>query len=82
MLKRSQTRFKKRATRIGTASESTPQNGAGNANLKMNETIKFEESSGNVFLDIGFFEKEGEHELLRSDLAFEIYRILKERILA
>ena len=48
----------------------------------MTEAIKFEESSGNVFLDIGFSEKEAKRELLRSDLAFEIYRILKERKLA
>ena len=48
----------------------------------MTEAIKFEESSGNVFLDIGFSDKEAERELLRSDLAFEIYRILMERKLA
>ena len=48
----------------------------------MSETIEFEESSGNVFLDIGFSEAEAERELLRSDLAFEIYRILMERELA
>ena len=45
----------------------------------MNGTIKFEESSGNVFLDMGFSEEEAELELLRSDLAFEIYSILEER---
>ena len=45
----------------------------------MTEAIKFEESSGNVFLDIGFSEDEAECELLRSDLAFEVYSILKER---
>ena len=45
----------------------------------MTEAIKFEKSSGNVFLDIGFSEEEAERELLRSDLAFEVYRILKER---
>ena len=48
----------------------------------MNETVKFEQSSGIVFLDIGFSEKEAERELLRSDLAFEIYCILMERKLA
>ena len=48
----------------------------------MSEVIKFEESSGNVFLDIGFSEEEAERELLRSDLAFEIYSILKERKLS
>ena len=45
----------------------------------MTKAIKFEESSGNVFLDIGFSKEEAEHELLRSDLAFEIHSILKER---
>ena len=45
----------------------------------MSEVIKFEKSSGNVFLDIGFFEAEAERELLRSDLAFEVHSILKER---
>ncbi len=45
----------------------------------MTETIKFEKSSGNVFLDIGFSEEEAERELLRSNLAFEVYSILKER---
>ena len=45
----------------------------------MSKTIRFEESSGNVFLDIGFSEKEAERELLRSDLAFEVYSILEER---
>lgn len=45
----------------------------------MTETIKFEKSSGNVFLDIGFSEEEAERELVRSNLAFEIYNILKER---
>lgn len=45
----------------------------------VSETIKFEESSGNVFLDIGFPEDEAERELLRSDLAFEVYSILEER---
>jgi predicted XRE-type DNA-binding protein len=39
-------------------------------------------SSGNVFVDIGFSEEEAERELLRSDLAFEIYSILEERKLA
>ena len=31
------------------------------------------------FLDIGFSEDEAERELLRSNLAFEVYSILKER---
>ena len=45
----------------------------------MTEAIKFEESSGNVFLDIGFSQEEAERELLGSDLAFEVYSILKEQ---
>ncbi len=45
----------------------------------MNETIKSEESSGNVFLDIGFSEEEAERELLRSNLAFEVHSMLEER---
>ena len=45
----------------------------------MNETINFKKSTGNVFLDIGFSEKDAERELLRSDLAFEVHRILEER---
>ena len=45
----------------------------------MNETIKFEQSSGNIFRDIGFSDVEAERELLKADLAFEIYSILEER---
>ena len=45
----------------------------------MTESVKFEKSSGNVFLDIGFSQKEAERELLRSDLVVEIYSILEER---
>ena len=44
----------------------------------MSKEIKFEESSGNVFLDIGFSEEEAERELLRVDLAFAIHCLLKE----
>ena len=32
-----------------------------------------------MFLDIGFSQEEAERELLRSDLAFEVYGILKEQ---
>ena len=45
----------------------------------MSATTTIEKSSENVFLDLGFSEEEAERELLRSDLAFEVYRILKER---
>ena len=44
----------------------------------MSEKIKIEESSGNVFLDIGFSEEEAERELLRVNLAYAIHCILKE----
>ena len=45
----------------------------------MSKTIKFEEGFGNVFLDIGFSKEEAEHELLRSNLTFEVHSILEER---
>ncbi len=45
----------------------------------MSEEIKIEESSGNVFLDIGFSEEEAEYEQLRVDLAFAIHRLLEEQ---
>ena len=45
----------------------------------MSEEVKIEESSGNVFLDIGFSEEEAEYLQLRTDLAFAIYRLLEEQ---
>ena len=45
----------------------------------MSEDVKFEQSSGNVFKDIGFSDAEAERELLKTDLAFEIYSILEGR---
>ena len=45
----------------------------------MTENIRFERSSGNVFKDIGFPEAEAERELLKADLAVEIYRIIAGR---
>ena len=45
----------------------------------MTENIRFEQSSGNVFKDIGFPEAEAERELLKADLAIEIYRIIAGR---
>lgn len=48
----------------------------------MSDEIKFEKSSGNIFLDIGFSEEEAKHELLRVDLAFEVYNLLEERKLS
>ena len=44
----------------------------------MSEESKFEESSGNVFLDIGFSQEEAERELLRSNLALKVYQLLEE----
>ena len=45
----------------------------------MSEDIEFEKSSGNVFKDIGFSDAEAERELLKVDLAFELFSILEER---
>ena len=45
----------------------------------MSEDVKFEQSSGNVFKDLGFSDAEAERELLKADLAFEIYSILEGR---
>ena len=45
----------------------------------MSEAVKFEQSSGNVFQDIGFSDVEAERELLKADLAFEIHTILEGR---
>jgi predicted XRE-type DNA-binding protein len=44
----------------------------------MSEEIKIEESSGNVFLDIGFSKEEAEREQLRVDLVIKVYRLLEE----
>lgn len=45
---------------------------------KISEEIKIEESSGNVFLDIGFSEEEAEYEQLRSYLSFHVYSLFEE----
>ena len=45
----------------------------------MSDKIKIVESSGNVFLDIGFSEEEAEYQQLRVDLAFAIHRLLEEQ---
>lgn len=44
----------------------------------MSEEIKIEESSGNVFLDIGFSKEEAEYEQLRVNLVIKIHRLLEE----
>jgi predicted XRE-type DNA-binding protein len=40
---------------------------------------KVEQSSGNVFKDVGFSDTEAERALLKADLAFEIYNIIEGR---
>ena len=47
--------------------------------MKMSEAVKWHPSSGNVFQDIGFSNAQAEHELLKSDLAYEIHTILEKR---
>ena len=44
----------------------------------MSKEIKFEESSGNVFLDIGFSEEEAEREQLRASLSYCVYSLFEE----
>lgn len=44
----------------------------------MSEEVKIEESSGNVFLDIGFSEEEAERQQLRSYLAYHVYSLFEE----
>ena len=44
----------------------------------MSEEVKVEESSGNVFLDMGFSEEEAEREQLRSYLAYHVYSLFEE----
>ncbi len=45
----------------------------------MSEDVKIEQSSGNVFKDVGFSDAEAEQALLKADLAFEIYNIIEGR---
>ena len=40
---------------------------------------KVEQSSGNVFKDVGFSDTEAERALLKADLALEIYNIIEAR---
>ncbi|MYC75905.1 XRE family transcriptional regulator [Candidatus Poribacteria bacterium] len=44
----------------------------------MSDDLKFEESSGNVFKDIGFSDEEAEALSFRTKLAFEVFTLLKE----
>jgi predicted XRE-type DNA-binding protein len=43
----------------------------------MSEDVKVEQSSGNVFKDLGFADAEAERALLKVDLALEIYNIIE-----
>ena len=43
----------------------------------MSENVKVEQSSGNVFKDVGFSDAEAERALLKADLALEIYNIIE-----
>ena len=43
----------------------------------MNKDVKVEQSSGNVFKDVGFSDAEAERALLKADLAIEIYNIIE-----
>ncbi len=45
----------------------------------MSEVIKIEESSGNIFKDLGFSDEEAEEEMLKAELGVQILRILEER---
>ena len=45
----------------------------------MSEDVKVEQSSGNVFKDLGFSDAEAERALLKADLALEIYNIIEAR---
>ena len=54
-------------------------NGATDGGKTVSEDVKFEQSCGNVFKDLGFSDAEAERNLLKADLAFEIYNILEGR---
>ncbi|MDE0689357.1 MAG: helix-turn-helix transcriptional regulator [Candidatus Poribacteria bacterium] len=45
----------------------------------MNNRIKVEEGSENIFKDLGFSDEVAEQELLKAQLGAEVFRILKER---
>ena len=44
----------------------------------MRNDVKFEKSSGNVFKDIGFSDKEAEALSFRTKLTFEVFTLLKK----
>lgn len=45
----------------------------------MSRKIKIEESSGNIFKDLGFPQEVAEEELLKAQLGTEIFRIMESR---
>ena len=45
----------------------------------MGEDIKVEQSSGNIFSDLGFSDEEAKEEMLKAQLGAEIFRILEHR---
>ena len=45
----------------------------------MGKDIKIEQSSGNIFADLGFSDEEAKEELLKAQLGAEIFRILDHR---
>ena len=45
----------------------------------MDEDIRIEKSSGNIFSDLGFSEEEAKEELLKAQLGAEIFHILDQR---
>lgn len=45
----------------------------------MSNRIKVDQSSGNIFKDLGFPDEVAEEELLKAELGAEIFRILEER---
>ena len=45
----------------------------------MGEDIKVEQSSGNIFADLGFSDEDAKEELLKAQLGAEIFRILEHR---
>lgn len=45
----------------------------------MNEDIKIEQGSDNIFSDLGFSDEEAKEELLKAQLGAEIFRILEHR---
>ena len=45
----------------------------------MDENIRFEEGTENIFEDLGFYGEEAKEELLKAQLGLEIFHILENR---